>query len=300
MRSRPGVGMWHAQTVAAGDGRAPTESAYPKGKASCHLPYTRRALLTFVSLELVIGYCFVFARVCVIPSHPLLSPVSYVLPVVISFALHRTLSVSALARYHGALAGIPAARMAALAKCDQCGWLRPPRTHHCSTCAQCTPRMSHHCGLLGVCIGGHNLKAFLLFLAYSLCGTAVMTACTLPVAVGTARAVWQHAVPLDWRLVAWFQAVYLQYSLTLVLTAVLAFHVRLVAANWTVLEAYFGGCLWTVVLPFGQPPPVSPFCLGARLRNVEQVFGRGAFALLPDAHLAPLLYGGRLPAAAQV
>lgn len=32
-----------------------------------------------------------------------------------------------------------------LRKCEKCGQLKPPRTHHCSLCRTCILKMDHHC-----------------------------------------------------------------------------------------------------------------------------------------------------------
>ena len=54
--------------------------------------------------------------------------------------------------------------------CSKCGLTRLPRSHHCSTCKQCTLQMDHHCYLVGVCIGKHNFRYFLLWLIWVLIG----------------------------------------------------------------------------------------------------------------------------------
>ena len=51
--------------------------------------------------------------------------------------------------------------------CVQCKTVKPMRTHHCSQCARCVIRMDHHCVWIGNCVGKHNMKSFLLFLAYA-------------------------------------------------------------------------------------------------------------------------------------
>jgi hypothetical protein len=55
----------------------------------------------------------------------------------------------------------------AVRHCVPCRLAKPPRCHHCSQCNACVLAMDHHCGFLGVCVGWHNRKSFVLFLVYS-------------------------------------------------------------------------------------------------------------------------------------
>eukprot|EP01089_Gocevia_fonbrunei_P006979 TRINITY_DN17993_c0_g1_i1.p1 TRINITY_DN17993_c0_g1~~TRINITY_DN17993_c0_g1_i1.p1 ORF type:complete len:331 (-),score=21.79 TRINITY_DN17993_c0_g1_i1:28-915(-) len=49
--------------------------------------------------------------------------------------------------------------------CVKCKDFKPPRTHHCSDCNRCTLKMDHHCPWVNNCIGLHNQKYFINFLA---------------------------------------------------------------------------------------------------------------------------------------
>jgi DHHC palmitoyltransferase len=51
--------------------------------------------------------------------------------------------------------------------CGQCQTYKPPGSHHCRICNRCISRMDHHCPWMNNCVGSHNLKHFLLFLAYT-------------------------------------------------------------------------------------------------------------------------------------
>lgn len=48
--------------------------------------------------------------------------------------------------------------------CSTCDLPRPPRAKHCPACGFCVARFDHHCLWLNGCVGGANLRWFLLFL----------------------------------------------------------------------------------------------------------------------------------------
>eukprot|EP00298_Acanthocystis_sp_HF-20_P017006 c21649_g2_i1.p1 GENE.c21649_g2_i1~~c21649_g2_i1.p1 ORF type:complete len:296 (+),score=93.60 c21649_g2_i1:15-902(+) len=49
--------------------------------------------------------------------------------------------------------------------CTCCLW-RPPRASHCSSCDNCVLELDHHCPVIGTCIGGRNIKYFLLMIFF--------------------------------------------------------------------------------------------------------------------------------------
>lgn len=63
--------------------------------------------------------------------------------------------------------------------CEQCYVIKPDRAHHCSVCGTCVLKMDHHCPWVNNCVGFHNYKFFMLFLAYAFLYCTFITATTL-------------------------------------------------------------------------------------------------------------------------
>ena len=63
--------------------------------------------------------------------------------------------------------------------CEQCLLIKPDRAHHCSVCGTCVLKMDHHCPWVNNCVGFHNYKFFMLFLAYAFLYCTFITATSL-------------------------------------------------------------------------------------------------------------------------
>ncbi|XP_014216681.1 palmitoyltransferase ZDHHC15 [Copidosoma floridanum] len=63
--------------------------------------------------------------------------------------------------------------------CEVCQLVKPDRAHHCSVCGTCVLKMDHHCPWVNNCVGFHNYKFFMLFLAYALLYCIFIVATTL-------------------------------------------------------------------------------------------------------------------------
>jgi len=119
--------------------------------------------------------------------------------------------------------------------CRVCRMWRPPRAGHCGWCGVCVERYDHHCGVIASCVGARNHRFFVLFLATTSVGCALLLACDL---------VWFVAIPFyesnSWHhwppyIALLFLMMYL-YTVALLFFA--AFHCLLLLTDRTTRELY--------------------------------------------------------------
>ncbi|KAJ7153812.1 DHHC palmitoyltransferase-domain-containing protein [Mycena filopes] len=94
---------------------------------------------------------------------------------------------------------------AAVTKCRKCGQQKPERTHHCRICKRCVLKYDHHCPVptgVNQCVGLHNERHFVMFMAYLVIACASVTVTGIPHvldALGARGAAfdddWPHHVP---------------------------------------------------------------------------------------------------------
>lgn len=100
---------------------------------------------------------------------------------------------------HNELLALPAYRSDwTLPFCRTCRHLRPARASHCRLCNVCVMGHDHHCYVLGCCIGGRNIRWFLLYqVTYVVAAWMLMYDAVLPsMAKARALAAWWHPVCL--------------------------------------------------------------------------------------------------------
>lgn len=242
-------------------------------------PFNWRSLLSFTVIECILLLSTRIAYTMVIPTHPKLFPLTIILPAIITMSFYKTLSFqSSLFSYDNETDEIMR-NDNVYEKCLNCHKLRLERTHHCKKCKRCIPRMSHHCGVLGICIGAHNLKSFLLSLFYSIVGTFIVSYVLVPQAISKMWNIIHGSRNVYWGDVIWLYSMYLQFVLCAVCTGLFLFHIRLVCVNYTILEGYIGKRLWKVITGTDRFNE-SMFDVGV-VGNLEQVFSSGFKMLSP-------------------
>ena len=234
---------------------------------------TARTTATLVSLGGVILASYTLSRLSLLRVYPRLHFVIHALVVLASWSAYATVRSSPRRRVRR----LVDARHAGAPRCDRCGRAKPDGTHHCSRCAACTVRMSHHCGILGVCVGAHNRKAFLLLLFYGVVSAALLVVACFDEALGRGKKVLRVGQVSAGEIV-WFQMYYLQYCMVFGLGALLSFHLYLVAMGRTVLDVCRFGRFRDCFPPWRARKHAQDQGVW---RNFEEVFGRGWTVLLP-------------------
>ncbi|XP_024947597.1 palmitoyltransferase ZDHHC15 isoform X15 [Cephus cinctus] len=144
--------------------------------------------------------------------------------------------------------------------CEKCVLIKPDRAHHCSVCGTCVLKMDHHCPWVNNCVGFHNYKFFMLFLAYALLYCVYIAATSLQYFIRF----WKGELEGMGRfhlLFLFFVALMFAVSLT----SLFLYHCYLILHNRSTLEAF-------------RPPMFRTgkdkdgFSLG-KYNNFQEVFG---------------------------
>ncbi|XP_011335754.1 palmitoyltransferase ZDHHC15B isoform X5 [Ooceraea biroi] len=144
--------------------------------------------------------------------------------------------------------------------CEKCQLIKPDRAHHCSVCGTCVLKMDHHCPWVNNCVGFHNYKFFMLFLAYALIYCIFITATSLQYFIQF----WKGELDGMGRfhlLFLFFVALMFAVSLT----SLFCYHCYLVVHNRSTLEAFR-----TPMFRTGKDK--DGFSLG-KYNNFQEVFG---------------------------
>ncbi|KJA16200.1 hypothetical protein HYPSUDRAFT_47637, partial [Hypholoma sublateritium FD-334 SS-4] len=83
-------------------------------------------------------------------------------------------------------------------KCVKCANTRPERAHHCRICKKCVLKYDHHCPGINQCVGIHNERHFVMFMAYLVLSTFCLCVTGYPYfmnSLGITYTPWNHYVP---------------------------------------------------------------------------------------------------------
>ncbi|XP_059172877.1 palmitoyltransferase ZDHHC15-like [Physella acuta] len=161
--------------------------------------------------------------------------------------------------------------------CHTCKNLKPDRCHHCSRCRTCVLKMDHHCPWINNCVGYHNYKYFLLFLAYVM--THILFVCLTSFRFIVDTCIMLHEKGLeaarDINRLQVFAMFFFYAAVGLTLSPLIKLHRDLLYTNVTTLESS------RPVGLVGTVPNYETFDLGWK-ENLNQVFGdRKWLKLLP-------------------
>ncbi|KAH9966372.1 DHHC palmitoyltransferase-domain-containing protein [Lactifluus volemus] len=115
-------------------------------------------------------------------------------------------------------------------RCDRCGIIKPPRTHHCRACGKCVLKYDHHCPWIGQCVGAQNQKFFFVFVVWSVL-LALWTFSTL-LALNV-RAATREKKDIDPQHIV---VIAMAGMFSLFTTAMLSTHIALITTNQTTVE----------------------------------------------------------------
>ncbi|KAJ6572634.1 DHHC palmitoyltransferase-domain-containing protein [Mycena sp. CBHHK59/15] len=139
---------------------------------------------------------------------------------------------------HGELTGVRwsnelTVTRATVTKCRKCGQLKPERTHHCRICNRCVLKYDHHCP----CVGLHNERHFVLFMAYLVISCASLSISGFPHvlrALGTTFDLeWPHHVPQ----IAFILIYILSVVMSLAVGIMCSYHLWTIANGETTVES---------------------------------------------------------------
>ncbi|KIL00902.1 hypothetical protein PAXRUDRAFT_821095 [Paxillus rubicundulus Ve08.2h10] len=157
--------------------------------------------------------------------------------------------------------------------CATCKTYRPPRSSHCKMCDNCVDNCDHHCQWVNNCVGRRNYTFFFCFL-FSGVLTLCLVICTCAIHLYLLiqkdtvnfRNALEHGIG---------SAVAFSLSILVIwpVTALLAYHMRLLLLNITTIEQIRNQAHKTLV-PGAAPP--NPFTFGSWRSNLAEVLCRPA------------------------
>ncbi|KAI6022731.1 DHHC palmitoyltransferase-domain-containing protein [Pisolithus marmoratus] len=157
--------------------------------------------------------------------------------------------------------------------CTTCKTYRPPRSSHCKMCDNCVDGCDHHCQWVNNCVGRRNYTFFFAFLF-----AAVLTLCLVICTSGIHLYLLTRRSHEDFRhALADGLGSAIAFSLSIVViwpvTALLAYHMRLLFLNITTIEQLRNQAHKSLE-PGARPP--NPFSYGTWRSNLAEVLCRPA------------------------
>ncbi|KAF7288911.1 Palmitoyltransferase [Mycena indigotica] len=192
---------------------------------------------------------------------------------------------------------------AATTRCKRCAVIRPERAHHCRICNRCVLKYDHHCpvgvlpprfrGLMprlsvrlphcpffpahsppGInqCVGLHNERHFVLFMAYLVVGCVAFCYTSWEIGLGVLGfgvewTNWDYTIPSTIFLLIYILAA----VMSLAVGIMLAFHLRTIANGETTVEGQDNE-VYRKVAEQRAEAFVNSYDLGSGLRNIALFF----------------------------
>ncbi|EGN98748.1 hypothetical protein SERLA73DRAFT_181375 [Serpula lacrymans var. lacrymans S7.3] len=160
-----------------------------------------------------------------------------------------------------------------LTMCKKCGQTRPERSHHCRICKRCVLKYDHHCPGVNQCVGLHNERHFVMFMAYLVISTFCYSVLGYQKMLGalglTFMFDWPYLVPS----LAYILIYMLSVVLCLAVGIMLSWHLLGVAAAETSVESQDHD-VYRKIAKSRNDTFVNSYDLGKR-KNLELFFNIG-------------------------
>ncbi|KAG0702825.1 DHHC palmitoyltransferase-domain-containing protein [Suillus ampliporus] len=124
--------------------------------------------------------------------------------------------------------------------CRRCGLMRPERAHHCRICSRCVMKYDHHCPLpagINQCVGLHNERHFVLFMAYLVFSTFCLSILGYSAALEAIGLTYSNNWPYMVPQLAYILTYMLSVVLCLAVFIMLCWHLWGVTRGETTVEA---------------------------------------------------------------